>query len=90
MRVRVDPGAARDVAAAYADAPPSREPLVAAAYARLVAESDHLFRHLTAPDRPDQAQPKAVLLDPAVLRRSITAALRPRSRPTTQAKGSSS
>jgi hypothetical protein len=54
MTGRVDPAAARDVAAAYAATPSSREPLVAAAYARLATESDRLFRHLTAPDRPDR------------------------------------
>jgi hypothetical protein len=53
VRLRVDPGAAGEVAAAYADAPATGDPLVAAAYTRLVAESDHLFRHLTAPERPD-------------------------------------
>ncbi len=56
MTVRVDADAARDVAAAYADAPLTREPLVAAAYARLVAESDQLFRRLTAPERPERVR----------------------------------
>lgn len=51
MRVRV---AARDVAAAYADAPNKRAPLAAAAYAQLVTESDQLFGHLTAPGRPER------------------------------------
>ena len=45
--------AAGEVAAAYADTRPSPDPLVAAAFARLVTESDRLFRHITAPDRPD-------------------------------------
>jgi hypothetical protein len=50
----VDPAAARDVAATYVDTPPVQPgPLVAAAYAQLVLESDRLFRRLTAPDRPD-------------------------------------
>jgi hypothetical protein len=52
--VRVDPVAARDVAAAYADAPNKRAPLAAAAYAQLVTESDQLFGHLTAPGRPER------------------------------------
>jgi hypothetical protein len=56
VKVRVDPAAARDVAAAYAEARTTRDPLVTAAYARLVAESDRLFRHLTAPDRPDRVR----------------------------------
>jgi hypothetical protein len=48
----VDPAAARAVAVAYADTPTTCDPFVAAAYARLVTESDRLFRQLTAPDRP--------------------------------------
>ena len=53
--VLVDPAAAHAVAAAYADAPAtSRDPVVAAAYGRLVAETDELFRQVTAPDRPDR------------------------------------
>lgn len=55
MSPRVDPAATRDVAAAYTDTPTTREPLVAAAYARLVTEADQLFRRLTSPDRPDRA-----------------------------------
>jgi hypothetical protein len=50
---RVDPAAARAVAAAYADAPTRCDPLTRAAYARLVAESDRLLRRITSPDRPD-------------------------------------
>jgi len=56
MRVRVDPAAAHAVAAAYIGTPTTRCPLVTAAYARLVAESDRLFRQLTAPDRPDRVR----------------------------------
>jgi hypothetical protein len=51
---RVDPAAAREVAAAYADTPNRPGPLVAAAYARLVVESDWLYRRITSPDRPDR------------------------------------
>jgi hypothetical protein len=56
MSARVDPAAAaaHDVAAAYVDTPSRRHPLVAAAYARLVTESDQLFRRITSPDRPDR------------------------------------
>ena len=54
MNGLVDPAAASAVAAAYVDTPSSRDPLVAAAYAQLVTESDRLFRHLTSPDRPDR------------------------------------
>jgi hypothetical protein len=50
---RVDPAAAHDVAAAYLDAPGRRNPLIATAYARLVAESDRLFQRITSPARPD-------------------------------------
>jgi hypothetical protein len=54
VSVHVDPAAAREVAAAYADTPSSADdPLVAAAYAQLVAESDRLFRQITTPDQPD-------------------------------------
>jgi hypothetical protein len=56
MNGRVDPAAACAVAAAYADTHGTPDPLVAAAYAQLVAESDQLFRHLTAPDRPDRVR----------------------------------
>ena len=52
MIAHVDPAAAGAVAAAYADARGSRDPLVTAAYSRLVTESDRLFRHVTSPDRP--------------------------------------
>jgi hypothetical protein len=44
--------AARDVAASYTDTPTSRDPLVAAAYARLVTASDQLVRHLTSRTGP--------------------------------------
>jgi hypothetical protein len=54
MNGHVEPAAAHDVAAAYTDTPTTRDPLVAAAYARLATESDQLFRRLTAPDRPDR------------------------------------
>lgn len=57
MIARVDPAAAREVAAAYLGTPSRPCPVVAAAYARLVVESDRLFRHLTAPDRPDRHHP---------------------------------
>lgn len=54
MSVNVDPAAAGEIADAYTDTPSSpRDPLVAAAYAQLVAESDRLFRQITAPDQPD-------------------------------------
>jgi hypothetical protein len=49
---RVDPALAREVAAAYLDAPAGPDPLAAAAYARLVIESDGLFELITSPDRP--------------------------------------
>ena len=55
MNGHVDPVAAHDVAASYTDAPTTtRDPLAAAAYARLVTESDQIFRHVTAPDRLDR------------------------------------
>jgi hypothetical protein len=50
---RVDPAAAHDVAAAYLAAPARRDPLVGAAYAQLVAESDLLFGWMTSPRRRD-------------------------------------
>jgi hypothetical protein len=50
---RVDPALAHEVAAAYLDAPTRRDPLTAAAYARLVTESNRLFELITSPDRPD-------------------------------------
>ena len=50
---RVDPAAARAVAAAYAAAPTERDPLTRAAYSRLVVESDRLLRRITSPHRPD-------------------------------------
>jgi hypothetical protein len=53
---RVDPAAASAVAAAYVDTPSRRHPLVAAAYARLITESDLLFRRITSPDRPGRVQ----------------------------------
>ena len=53
MNGHVDPASAREVAAAYVGTPNRPCPLVAAAYAQLVIESDQLFRRLTAPDRPD-------------------------------------
>jgi hypothetical protein len=56
MSVRVDPAAARDVAAAYVGTPNRPCQLVAAAYAQLVIESDQLFRRLTSPDRPDRVR----------------------------------
>jgi len=49
---RVNPVLAREVAAAYLDAPSRRDPLTAAAYARLVTESNRLFELITTPDRP--------------------------------------
>lgn len=56
MNARVDPTAAHGVAAAYVSMRCARgcDPLVAAAYAQLVTESDQLFRRLTSPDRPDR------------------------------------
>ena len=50
---RVDPAAARAIAAAYATARTRRDPLTRAAYARLAAESDRLFGLITSPDQPD-------------------------------------
>jgi hypothetical protein len=50
---RVNPALAREVAAAYLDAPTRHDPLAAAAYARLVTESNRLFELITSPDRPD-------------------------------------
>ena len=50
---RVDPAAARAVAAAYADARTCLDPLTRAAYARLAAESDRMFGLITSPDQPD-------------------------------------
>jgi hypothetical protein len=52
VTVHVDPVAAHEVAAAYADTPTRRHPLVTAAYVQLVAESDLLYHWITAPDRP--------------------------------------
>ena len=49
----VDPLLAHEVAAAYLDAHSRRDPLVEAAYADLVTESDRLFRWITSTDRPD-------------------------------------
>lgn len=54
MNVHVDAAAAHEVAASYADTPTGRDPRVVAAYARLVTESDRLFRRLTAPGRPNR------------------------------------
>jgi hypothetical protein len=53
---RVDPAVAREVAAAYLDAPSRRDPLAPAAYARLVTESDRLFRRITSPARANQVR----------------------------------
>jgi hypothetical protein len=50
---RVDPAAARAVAAAYAAARTCLDPLTRAAYARLAAESDRMFGLITSPDQPD-------------------------------------
>jgi hypothetical protein len=50
---RVDPVIAREVAAAYLDAPNRPDPRTDAAYADLVTESDRLFRRITSPDRPE-------------------------------------
>ena len=52
----VDPAVAHEVAAAYLDAPSRRDPLAPAAYARLVTESDLLFRRITSPDRADHVR----------------------------------
>jgi hypothetical protein len=49
---RVNPVLAREVAAAYLDAPSRRDPLTAAAYARLITESNRLFELITSLDRP--------------------------------------
>jgi hypothetical protein len=54
VSARVDPAAAHEVAATYADTPSRPRPLEAAAYARLITESDRLFRRITSPDRPDR------------------------------------
>jgi hypothetical protein len=56
MSARVDPPAARAVATAYNDTPTSRHPLVEAAYAQLIAETDRIFRHLSSADRPDRVR----------------------------------
>jgi hypothetical protein len=56
MTARVDPTAAREVAAAYVDTPSRRHPVVTAAYAQLATESDRLFRRITSPDRPDRVR----------------------------------
>ncbi len=50
---RVNPAVAHEVAAAYLDARGRRDSLTAAAYARLVEESDRLFRRITSPDGAD-------------------------------------
>src|SRR5688500_3085969 len=51
---RVDPAVAHQVAAAsLASAPARRDPLVGAAYARLVSESDRLFHEMTDPGHPE-------------------------------------
>jgi hypothetical protein len=47
---------AHEVATAYVDAPNRRDPLTAAAYVRLVTESDRLFRRITSLDRPDRVR----------------------------------
>jgi len=51
--VRVDQTVAREVAAAYLDAPHRRDPLTESAFAQLVIETDQLFRRITRPSRPD-------------------------------------
>jgi hypothetical protein len=51
---RVNRAAAREVAAAYADTPMTRDPVVAAAYLQLEIETDQLFRRLTSSDRHDR------------------------------------
>ena len=56
MTARVDPAAAREVAAAYLDSPNSRGPVVATAYGRLATESDRMFEHITCPDRPGRVR----------------------------------
>ena len=53
---RVNPATAREVAAAYLNAPALRDPLTSAAYAQLVAESDELFKSITASDRPQRVR----------------------------------
>jgi len=50
--LRVDEAVAHEVAAAYLDAKEGRDPCTVAAFARLVTESDGLFRWITRPDRP--------------------------------------
>ena len=55
-RPRVDPSVAREVAAAYLDAGDRRDSLTHAAFARLVTETDELFRWITQPDRPNALQ----------------------------------
>lgn len=52
MSVRVDPDVAHAVAAAYVDTPTRRRPLVTAAYAQLLVESQLMYQRITAPDRP--------------------------------------
>ena len=50
-QLSVDPETAREVAAAFVDAPnASRDPSVMAAYAQLKLQSDRLFARLTNPD----------------------------------------
>jgi hypothetical protein len=51
--VRVDPTVAREVAAAYVDAPERRGARTVAAFERLVEETDELFDSITHPGRPD-------------------------------------
>ena len=50
---RVDPAAAREVAAAYVDARTRRDAPTHAAYKQLVTESDRLLRRITSPSRAD-------------------------------------
>jgi hypothetical protein len=50
--LRVDQTVAREIAAAYVEATDRCDPLTVAAFAQLVAETDHLFRWLTASSHP--------------------------------------
>jgi len=50
--LRVDQTVAREVAAAYLDGTEHRDPRTVAAFGRLAAETDRLFRWITDPARP--------------------------------------
>jgi len=54
--VLVNPAVAREVAAAYVDAPERRDVRAVVAFERLVEETDALFDSMTHPGRPDALQ----------------------------------